>query len=240
MIENKLDVCAVSEVDVINTKFHYDNLYEIKGYSFVFPTSWKKGKARMIVYYKKHLEPFIKIRRDLMSKNQPDVWLELKSKNDRNLVVGFYYREFTGMDGDRSIEQQRVRLKEWTSAASKVEDEKKELVTMGDFNVDLLKEHDTEDPDSISNILKACCLENGWEQKITLPTRSRVVEMAAKKEGKQPRGSHQGPVQTRSRQPDCEIGDARPATRKTDSRVGHRYEQSPSSISSCKWRKQNI
>ena len=176
MMENKLDVCAVSEVDVINTKFHYDNLYEIKGYSFVFPTSWKKGKARMIVYYKKHLEPFIKIRRDLMSKNQPDVWLELKSKNDRNLVVGFYYREFTGMDGDRSIEQQRVRLKEWTSAASKVEDEKKELVAMGDFNVDLLKEHDTEDPDSISNILKACCLENGWEQKITLPTRSRVVE----------------------------------------------------------------
>ena len=48
-IENKmrelnLDICAVSEVDITNTKFHSDSLYEIKGYNYILPRSWKKGR----------------------------------------------------------------------------------------------------------------------------------------------------------------------------------------------------
>ena len=64
-IENKmrelnLDICAVSEVDITNTKFHSDSLYEIKGYKYILPRSWKKGRARLIVYYKTFLETHLK------------------------------------------------------------------------------------------------------------------------------------------------------------------------------------
>ena len=180
-IENKmrelnLDICAVSEVDINNTRFHSDSLYNINGYNFVLPKSWKKGRARIIVYYKTFLETHLKIRKDLMSQEQPDVWMEMKSKRDNGIVIGFYYREFTGLDGDKSVEKQKERLKKFTEAVARVEDEDKEVLLMGDFNIDLHKDHSEEDNESIANIMKACCLENGLEQLNTKVTRTRVVD----------------------------------------------------------------
>ena len=180
-IENKmrelnLDICAVSEVDINNTRFHSDSLYNINGYNFVLPKSWKKGRARIIVYYKTFLETHLKIRKDLMSQEQPDVWMEMKSKRDNGIVIGFYYREFTGLDGDKSVEKQKERLKKFTEAVARVEDEDKEVLLMGDFNIDLHKDHSEEDNESIANIMKACCLENGLEQLNTEVTRTRVVD----------------------------------------------------------------
>ena len=40
-----------------------------------------------------------------MSDDQPDIWIEMLSKEDENLIIGFYYREFTGIDGDKSLEK---------------------------------------------------------------------------------------------------------------------------------------
>ena len=180
-IENKmrelnLDICAVSEVDITNTKFHSDSLYEIKGYNYILPRSWKKGRARLIVYYKTFLETHLKIRNDLMSLEQPDVWIEMKSRSETDLVINFYYREFTGLDGDKSMEKQKERLKKLTEAVAKVEEEDKEVLLMGDFNIDLLKDHSEEDKDSIANIMKSCCLEYGLDQMIRKVTRTRVVD----------------------------------------------------------------
>ena len=176
MIEHKLDICAVLEVEINKTKFHSESLYQIKGYKFLLPKSWKKGRARSIVYFKRHLEDHMKIRKDLMSIDQPDIWIEMQSKMDKELVIGFYYREFTGIDGDRSMDKQKERLKVWTTAVGKVDEEGKELLLMGDFNVDKFKEYPVEDNDTIPKILNDCCLENGLEQKVTKATRSRVVD----------------------------------------------------------------
>ena len=176
MMEHKLDMCAVLEVEIYKTKFHSDSLYQIKGYNFLLPKSWKKGRARSIVYYKKHLENHMKVRKDLMTTDQPDFWIEMLSKMDKNLVIGFYYREFTGIDGDRSMEKQKERLKLWTESVRQVDEEEKDLLLMGDFNVDKLKEYPAEDQDTIPNILNNCCLENGLQQKVTKATRSRVVD----------------------------------------------------------------
>ena len=176
MIEHKLDICAVSEVEINKTKFHSDSLYQIKGYNFLLPKSWKKGRARSIVYFRRHLEDHMKVRKDLMSPDQPDIWIEMQSKLDKELIIGFYYREFTGIDGDRSMEKQKERLKVWTTAVGKVEEEGKDLLLMGDFNVDMFKDHSAEDSNTIPKILNACCLENGLVQKVTKATRSRVVD----------------------------------------------------------------
>ena len=176
MMEHKLDICAVSEVEINNTKFHSDSIYQIKGYNFLLPKSWKKGRARSIVYYKKHLEIHMKVRKDLMSDDQPDIWIEMLSKEDENLIIGFYYREFTGIDGDKRLEKQKERLKVWTAAVARADGEEKALLLLGDFNVDKLKGNQVDESDTIPNILNKCCLERGLEQKIKFPTRSRVVD----------------------------------------------------------------
>ena len=75
----KVDIIALAEVEITDTTYHMDGLYEIKGYSFEYPNAWKKyGRARTMVYMKKNLEKYVKIRRDLMTEDQPDIWLELK------------------------------------------------------------------------------------------------------------------------------------------------------------------
>ena len=173
---NKLDLCAVMEVEINDTKYHSDSLYQIKDYKFLLPNSWKKGRARTLVYYKSHLESYMKIRKDLMSSDQPDIWIEMKAKGCKEVVIGYYYREFTGIDGSRSMEKQKERLKVWTNAVSKVDEEEKEMLLLGDFNVDMLKEPPADEADTISNILKDSCLEHGLVQKVNRATRSRVAD----------------------------------------------------------------
>ena len=136
MKENNLDICAISEVDIQESKFHCEELYEIDGYKFVLPKSWRKGRARIIVYYKKSLEKYLTVRTDLMTNDQPDVWVEMKTNREPSSIYGFYYREFTSINGDNSLEGQKKRLEEWTTAVDKIELEDKEMIMMGDVNID--------------------------------------------------------------------------------------------------------
>ena len=174
MKENNLDICAISEVDIQESKFHCEELYEIDGYKFVLPKSWRKGRARIIVYYKKSLEKYLTVRTDLMTNDQPDVWVEMKTKREPSSIYGFYYREFTSINGDNSLEGQKKRLEEWTTAVDKIELEDKEMMMMGDVNIDAFKNAD-EDSTSIPKIMKECCLKNGLDQLVNKETRSRIV-----------------------------------------------------------------
>ena len=172
----KLDICALAEVDIFNTSFHMDSLYDIEGYTFELPKSWKKeGRARTILYMKKHLTQHIKIRKDLMTDNQTDIWLEIKVPGERKLVVGAYYREFTGLDGDNTMKGQKERFAQWLQSVNKVEEEGKEVLIVGDFNFEAGKLN-KEDGSSLAGLMTKCCNENGLDQLVKGVTRSRVMK----------------------------------------------------------------
>lgn len=170
-----LDICALSEVDISDTAFHMDSLYDIDGYDFTLPNSWSKyRKSRSIVYVKKHLKEKMKIRKDLMSDTQPDIWLEIKIPGGDKLVIGSYYREFTGLDGNNSLESQKERLKKWMASVNKVEEEGKEILLIGDLNIEatsLFKNGGS----SLADMMTECCNANGLDQLIKVKTRSRMV-----------------------------------------------------------------
>ena len=63
-----------------------------------------------------------------MSDTQPDIWLEIKIPGGDKLVIGSYYREVTGLDGNNSLESQKERLKKWMASVNKVEEEGKVAV----------------------------------------------------------------------------------------------------------------
>ena len=68
MRKNNLSICAVSEVTMTNTTFFQENNYNIDGYSFLLPKSWKNnGTSRMILYIKNDIMSNVRIRSDIMT-----------------------------------------------------------------------------------------------------------------------------------------------------------------------------
>ena len=162
-------------LDIFDTAFHSDGLYNIEGFYFERPKSWMKTKrARTIVYIKKNLKESIRMRKDLMSEDQTDIWMEVKTPDGDKIVIGMYYREFTGMNGTKTIADQKTRLANWIEAVNKVEGESKEILLMGDFNLEASK-LETEEESSLAGMLRKCCNENGLEQLVNRSTRSRVM-----------------------------------------------------------------
>ena len=130
-------LCAVSEVDMINTGDISEMQYSINGYRHLLPNSWESKKtARIILYYKKELEDIIKIRKDLMTVNQADIWVEVKSKDP--FLVGTVYREWTS-DGKKSRPDQEGRLDRLMENLKTALLENKIVIYMGDMNINLDK-----------------------------------------------------------------------------------------------------
>ena len=175
MREMKLDICALAEVDIFDTAFHSDGLYNIEGFYFERPKSWMKTKrSRTIVYIKKNLKDLVKMRKDLMSEDQTDIWMEVKTPDGEKIVIGMYYREFTGLNGTKTIADQKNRLAHWIEAVNKAEGEGKEILLMGDFNLDASK-LETEEESSLAGMMRKCCNENGLDQLVKRSTRSKVM-----------------------------------------------------------------
>ena len=62
-----IDICAVAEVQITNTSFYNDYLYDIEGFYQIKPISWTDyNQARILLYCRKSLENIIKLRLDLM------------------------------------------------------------------------------------------------------------------------------------------------------------------------------
>ena len=172
MKENYVDMMAVSEVDITNTSFFYEQLYHIDGYKMIFPPSWgNNGKARIICYYRDGLENFIKIRPDLSPLDQPVIWLQVNSSP--SFLVAFVYREWTSITGDKSLRGQQTRLNEILSKASTVSNH--EVIIMGDVNINGLRLRGDPGEDKVLGLLKEFMLEHGFEQLVQQPTRSRVA-----------------------------------------------------------------
>ena len=169
-------LCAVSEVDMTNIGELTEMQYSISGYRHLLPNSWENSQtARIILYYKKELEDIIKIRKDLMTKNQADIWVEVNSKDP--LLVGTVYREWTSLDGRKSRLDQVERLDGLLTNLKRALQENKTVIYMGDMNINLDKSQSKPD-DQLKQKLQKFMGEQGMSQMIKKNTRKRVVGRA--------------------------------------------------------------
>ena len=117
--------------------------YKIKGYEIVPDKLFiSHGRARAALYVKNSLR--FSIRRDLMSDDFPDVWIEVQgvSQGAGKLLVGTAYREHTVVrgktneTGSNNFSRQKERLQSWLDKLKiMIETENKEIILGGDFNV---------------------------------------------------------------------------------------------------------
>ena len=178
MRKNNLSICAVSEVTMTNTTFFLEENYNIDGYNFFLPKSWKNiGTSRMILYIKNDIMDNVRVRGDIMTASQPDIWIDITLPKSKPFTVGFYYRERTGLDKKSSPEDQYFRFKEFLKMAAKISDEKREVHILGDFNINLSKTHNKDHTQKVLKDLLLChCTEHGLTQIIRENTRKRFVE----------------------------------------------------------------
>ena len=140
MHSNEISICAISEVDINNKNEYTESLYNIPQYSKLFPKSWEnKNKARIITYYKTELKNNIKIREDLMTDSQPDIWIQVQIGKGTKFLLGMIYREWTSIEGKGAHTDQKERLTELIEKAQEASDENMEVILMGDFNINLRK-----------------------------------------------------------------------------------------------------
>ena len=140
--ERPYDILFLSESNL--NKIDNEDSYKIPGYRLIKNKGFAEGRdnrSRACAYVREGLK--VKIRRDLQSGNHQDVWLEV-SICGGNIIAGSYYREFQqerGPTNKSDRKSQQKRLTEYLEFINmKLENQKKDLVVMGDWNVDFTKE----------------------------------------------------------------------------------------------------
>ena len=175
--ENKVDVFGVQEVDIHKTTFFYHDMYKINGYKHVFPLSLEKhGRARCLLYYKEGLDEMITVRKDLMVDDQPIIWIQLGQRNGP--LLAFHYREWTGLNGENSLNSQKLRLQEVLSKVSMASRKGNDLYWMGDINVDAadIVPSNNHTNDTLAGLIQNTMLEEGLDQMISTATRMQLVD----------------------------------------------------------------
>ena len=173
MHSNEISICAISEVDINNKNEYTESLYNIPQYSKLFPKSWEnKNKARIITYYKTELKNNIKIREDLMTDSQPDIWIQVQIGKGTKFLLGMIYREWTSIEGKGAHTDQKERLTELIEKAQEASDENMEVILMGDFNINLRKAAGQKD---LKGRILDYTTKNNMTQLVQEDTRSRVV-----------------------------------------------------------------
>ena len=171
-----ISICAVSEADIRNHNEYSGSQYNIPQYFPVFPKSWNNLKiARIITYCKNELRNNIKIREDLMTENQPDIWLQIQIGKGTKFLLGMIYREWTSTDGKGSHKDQKDRLQELINNAEKAVNENAEIIIMGDMNVNIENMNTTGEQKELNELMNNFKNNNNLTQLVKAYTRSRVV-----------------------------------------------------------------
>ena len=119
----------------------YLNAVQIEGYSLEKDKLAENGfKCRTVIYISNSVE--YSRRKDLEPSCSPVIWIELFPKSAKSCLIFSGYREFRRLqDKDKviskSTEQQLFRLDEWDKSWNKASQERKPLVLLGDFNIDI-------------------------------------------------------------------------------------------------------
>lgn len=171
---NKIDICAVTEINIIKTTFHQPMTYEIEGYNSTYPSSWEKeGRARIILYSSKRVRHALTIRTDLMYDNQPTIIIQLSNTGMKKCNIAFYYREWSTWDGLNSQEEQLKRLQLFQTMTDKAMTNNSECIIIGDMNIDLNKS--LTDCDRVHKSMLDYMEERELTQMIQENTRRRIV-----------------------------------------------------------------
>ncbi|MEM6812728.1 MAG: endonuclease/exonuclease/phosphatase family protein, partial [Pseudomonadota bacterium] len=134
-----------------------NGLYNIDGFEFV-QRNRKNGKGGGVgIYLRNNLK--WNRRQDLESEHVENIWIEINIPKSANILPGVYYRppntsKFFSKDFDNI-------LNETLRSAT---DEQKEIILMGDLNVNYLSKSDNK---NFKELLSLC----GLTQLINVPTR---------------------------------------------------------------------
>ena len=150
------DIFACTETHIGQTSDN-ESLYKIQGYDFVARNRHNGSGGGVGVYVKTGLE--WKRRSDFEHKSTECLWIEIFFKNTKSLLIACYYRppntsKYLSKDFNDA-------LNETLLSAQK---ENKEMILLGDFNMNYLKKDDSKEVKSVINV-------NGFKQMIKKPTR---------------------------------------------------------------------
>ena len=157
-----IDILGVTETHVDEDIDETDEeiiklLFEITDYKFVFNNRSTGQVGGVGVYIKNGID--WKRRKELENNFTECIWLEIFFKHTKSLLVAFYYRppnssKHLSKNFDIAFNESLI----------KAQKEQKEVIILGDLNVNYLKNSDNKDLKTIINL-------NGFEQIITKPTR---------------------------------------------------------------------
>ena len=176
-LKNKgINICSISEVELNNINEYAIGLYNIPQYTAILPKSWEvHKKARIITYIKNDIKNKTKVREDLMTENQPDIWVEIQIGKGRTLLCGMIYREWTSIDRRDSHPDQLNRLKELLENAERATQENTEVILMGDLNVNVdIRERNGRNRE-LKALLQNFTQNNNFAQLVETHSRERVV-----------------------------------------------------------------
>ena len=152
-----VDIITLSETHIQNdTHLDNNNLYHIEGYKFINRNRTKGIGGGVACYIKDNIN--WKRRTDLENQNIESLWVEISISNSKSFLIATFYRppinsKYLPSNFDNIFNDQ-------LSNASR---EKKEIIVLGDFNGDLLKN----DNKTIKDTFKL----NGFTQLIKRATR---------------------------------------------------------------------
>ena len=157
---------CISETSQPNESDFVRNV-NINNYCKLYTTETLTGKGGVAIYIKDNLETIE--RNDLKIKDveYETVWVEIKNKREKNILIGCIYRHPHMNNMDDFINYMEKTL-------SKINKENKEVYITGDFNIDLLKYEMVPKYQDFYNMMAS----NGYLPQITMPTRLTDTTMS--------------------------------------------------------------
>ena len=165
---NKIKIMFLVEVD--SRTLNEEKDFRVENYRTIIQKKEKyNDPTRIIALVHDSISQTIKIREDLMSEGFPSIWIEIKNENEKNVLIGGFYREWT-RHGDSSQRRQIESIRILTTQIEKAAEESKSLLILGDANLCMEKWAEPEYvhqivAEELKSTLALCCLtisKLGW------------------------------------------------------------------------------
>ena len=175
MNRENISIMGIAEAEFHKTEFFYPNLMRISGYKTVLPKSWTSfNRTRLVVYIKDEIMGDCTVLEELMTYDQPDIQIELCTKTNRHIRIIYYYREYTGINGQSTLASQIDRLEkhvEQVAESAMAGD----TIWIGDMNMEHRELQSRINWDKLHEIYDTLILDQGLEQVIREVTRTRIT-----------------------------------------------------------------
>ena len=130
---NKIKIMFLVEVD--SSMINEEKDFRIENYATIFQKKEKANdQTRIIGLVHSSITQTTTTREDLIDESYPSIWLEVKIENEKNILIGGFYREWT-KNGDNTQARQVEAIRTFTSQIEKAANEDKSLLILGDANL---------------------------------------------------------------------------------------------------------